>query len=488
MLGSRLRTRALALLTLTLGVVLATTAGALANLPILQISSDPYTNPTSQHRTEVEPDTFAFGSTVVSAFQVGRFFDGGASNIGFSTSTDAGASFTQGFLPATTFVSTPPGPYERLSDPVVAFDARHGTWLLSYLGLRTAGGAADVLVSRSPDGITWGTPIVILANNQFNDKNWTVCDNTASSPYYGHCYTTFDDNSQFNLILTSTSTDGGLTWGPALATTNKGHGIGGQPVVQPNGRVILPFIGFSAASYLLMATMSNDGGASWAPAIVITPVKFHLPAGNLRANIPMPSAEIDSAGRVYVVWSDCRFEPKCSASDLVLTTTTDGRIWSRPTRIPADPVGSGVDHFIPGLAVDPQSAGATARLVLTFYYYPVANCTVSTCQLSVAYVSSTNAGASWTTRTDIAGPMSLTWLADTNQGRMVGDYISTSFSGGHAVPVFAVAKAPVAGVFDEAMYTAAGGLTVGVGTTVAATDRNDGGPAGQPTGSRVTTR
>src|SRR2546427_12040390 len=57
------------------------------------LSTDPYTNPTSQHQTEVEPDTFAFGNTVVSAFQVGRFFDGGASNIGFATSTDGGNSF-----------------------------------------------------------------------------------------------------------------------------------------------------------------------------------------------------------------------------------------------------------------------------------------------------------------------------------------------------------------------------------------------------------
>ena len=25
------------------------------------------------------------------------------------------------------------------------------------------------------------------------DKNWTVCDNSPSSPFYGHCYTQFDD-------------------------------------------------------------------------------------------------------------------------------------------------------------------------------------------------------------------------------------------------------------------------------------------------------
>src|SRR5437879_13054882 len=36
-----------------------------ATVPLTKLSSDPYTNSTSQHATEVEPDTFAFGSTSV---------------------------------------------------------------------------------------------------------------------------------------------------------------------------------------------------------------------------------------------------------------------------------------------------------------------------------------------------------------------------------------------------------------------------------------
>ena len=32
---------------------------------------------------------------------------------------------------------------------------------------------------------------------------------------------------------------------------------------------------------------------------------------------------------------------------------------------------------------------------------------------------------------------------------MVGDYISTSFAGGYAFPVFTIAKPPTAGVFSE---------------------------------------
>src|SRR5438034_5304672 len=48
-----------------------------ATVPLVKLSSDPFTNASSQHATEVEPDTFAFGPTIVSAFQVGRIHDGG---------------------------------------------------------------------------------------------------------------------------------------------------------------------------------------------------------------------------------------------------------------------------------------------------------------------------------------------------------------------------------------------------------------------------
>ena len=71
-----------------------------ANAPLTRVSSDPYTNPTSQHATELEPDTFAHHGTVVSAFQVGRFFDGGASDIGVVRSGGRRCDLGRARLPA----------------------------------------------------------------------------------------------------------------------------------------------------------------------------------------------------------------------------------------------------------------------------------------------------------------------------------------------------------------------------------------------------
>ncbi len=77
---------------------------------------------------------YAFGSTVVATFQAGRFFSGGgSSNIGWATSTDAGATWTSGFLPSLTIYATPPGPAARATDPAVSFDRKSGTWLIATL-------------------------------------------------------------------------------------------------------------------------------------------------------------------------------------------------------------------------------------------------------------------------------------------------------------------------------------------------------------------
>jgi hypothetical protein len=446
--------------------------GVALGASLVQLSSDPYTNPDSQHATEVEPDTFAFGTTIVSAFQVGRIFDGGSSNIGFATSVNSGASWTHGFLPASTVNATPPGVYQRTSDPSVAFDAKHAEWIISYLGLFPNGNSSqvDVLVSRSVDGVSWGNPVVVNGDGHFNDKNWTVCDNTASSPFYGNCYTEFDDNTLGDLIQMSTSTNGGQTWAAPLPTANNAHGIGGQPVVQPGGTVIVPIVGFAGYTFLMLSFTSSNGGASWTKTMPVAHVAFHLPAGGLRASIPLPSAEVDGAGKVFVVWSDCHFEPTCGASDLVMSTSSDGVKWSKLSRIPLDPIGSGVDHFIPGLAVNKSTAGSSANLALTYYYYPNASCTTATCQLDLGLATSADGGATWSPAAQIAGPLTLTWLPNTTQGYMVGDYISASFAGTLAYPAFAVATAPSGGVFNETIDTIQGGVTAG-GSAISATDQ-----------------
>src|SRR5690349_6521636 len=86
----------------------ALTFAAAAEAAVKHVSVDLFTQATckasslTNHQTEVEPDTFANGSTIVAAFQVGRIYDGGACAVGFATSTNNGATWTSGLLPGIT--------------------------------------------------------------------------------------------------------------------------------------------------------------------------------------------------------------------------------------------------------------------------------------------------------------------------------------------------------------------------------------------------
>jgi Cytochrome P450 len=333
-----------------------------AQFTLVKISTDSFHNSSSQHKTEVEPDTYSWGSTMVAAFQVARVADGGGADLGFSTSTDSGKTWTFGSLPGWT-VNYKHGSASAASDASVVYDAKHGVWLIEGLPISNSG--VNVAVSRSQDGIHWSNPIVV-DGNEVDDKNWITCDNSSKSKFYGNCYAEWDQAFSTGLIQMSTSRDGGLTWSPGVPTADQAGGSGAEPLVLPNGTVVVPYLGFN-----MQAFTSTDGGASWGSSFTIANVNTFQGNSSLRSvGLPFPSTGIDKAGKLYVVWSDCSFRSGCSTNDLVIITSANGTKWTKPARIPIDARSSTVDHFIPGLAVDRATSGKTAHLTATYYYYP----------------------------------------------------------------------------------------------------------------------
>jgi len=438
-----------------------------------RISTDKFTNADSVHKTEVEPSSFAWGSTIVSTFHVARRPDSegwGSGDIGFATSTDGGATWKYGYLPGLT-VNYGGGSYGAVSDPAVAYDAKHGQWLISSLplvGLAPGGEyIGDVAVSRSPDGLHWGNP-VIVDSTHLDDKTWIVCDNTATSSYYGNCYTEWDQAYGTFEVLMSTSSDGGQTWGPGLASADGTLGTGAEPIVQPNGTVIVPFVGYPLSNnfevgVLMDAFSSTNGGTSWGDTFIISDIDEHLVAGDFR-DPDFPASAIDGQGKVYVVWHDCRFRANCTSNDIVMSSSADGQNWSDTVRIPIDPVTSTVDHFMAAIGADPTTSGDNAHLTIVYYYYPVADCG-SSCQLYVGYTCSQDGGNTWTAATELAGPMELAWLPYSDGGYMIADYVTVSYSNGNAFGVFPVAKAPSKGLDREAIYANIEPLPVVPGAT-----------------------
>jgi len=418
---------------------------------LIRLSVDTLHNSDSVHRTEVEPDFFSWGNTIVGTFHVARVpgsIGWGSGDIGWSTSTDSGKTWTHGILPGLT-KNYKDGPFGWAADPSVAYDVKHGEWLISTLPLKSQEGSGkigDVAVSRSPDGLHWDNPIVI-DNTQLDDKNWTTCDDTSTSPYYGNCYTEWDQAYGTGDVLMSVSRDGGKTWTPGKPSADHAGGLGGEPLVQPDGTVIVPF-----RSSGLAAFRSTDGGKTWSDTVVIASVNQHGEDGDIRTGFDMPSATIDGSGEVYVVWSDCRFRANCASNDIVMSTSSDGKSWSSPVRIPIDPVKSTVDHFLPGIGADLSTSGDTAHLTIVYYYYPVSSCNNS-CKLYVGFTTSEDGGKTWTAGTQLAGPMDLTWLPLSDAGYMVADYIGVTYSNGNPFGIFAVATAPTGSTLHEAMYT-----------------------------------
>jgi hypothetical protein len=376
----------------------------------------------AQHGTIVEPDSAAFGNTVVAAFQVGRFRGGGAGTIGWASSQDAGRTWRSGVLPGV----------GHASDPTVAFDQRHGVWLVVTLGITN--GPTSLDVSRSSNGRTWSsaTPALSAPTSAF-DKEWIFCDNGASSPRRGTCYVAYTNLRTSAIGLTSSS-DGGVTWTPPTLVGPPGDVVDGLPGALPDGTLVVAWL----AGRTIFAARSSNGGSSFTAPVVVSEIGASATPG-LRAP-PLPALDVDRRGRLLLAWADCRFRAGCSGNDIVLSTSTDGVSWSQPARVTT---GSG-SYATPGLAADSRTNG----IVVSAQVVASGAC----CTVGMAVAVSRD-GSSWppTRRLD-ARTMSFDWLPAAGNARFLGDYLAASWAGSRPLAIVPIASPPGAGRLDQSLY------------------------------------
>ena len=317
---------------------------ALANVPLTTVSEDPFTNTTAYHQTEVEPDTFAWGSTIVSVFQTGRYPDGGSDDIGWATTTNGGTSWTNGFLPGITSFSNPAGPYARVSDPSVAYDPKHDVWLALSL---TVDSKNTAIVNRSTDGgLTWNPVVVSAHRRERLRQDVDHLRHVVGQPQLRHLL------HDVGRLRPRRHHDAQPVHRRREALDARHRGRRARPGRPAGGtaererrRALL------GRRRPIQSLVSTDGGKTYSGPYTISTQTDHGVVG-LRTE-PLPSAELDKKGNVYVVWQDCRFRSGCSANDIVMSTSKNGTAWSATVRIPIDAAGSTVDHFIPGIGVDP---------------------------------------------------------------------------------------------------------------------------------------
>jgi hypothetical protein len=419
-----------------------------------QLVRDRFRGLGAQEGTAVEPDSASHGSTVVAAYQVGRFIDGGALAIGFATTRNAARTWRSGLLPSLSRAAKPAGRAEFVADPSVAFDAKHGYWLIASLTAFPTANA--IVISRSRDGLTWNAPITAVRSDSL-DKSWVACDNWPGSPNRGSCYLAYLDGST-DAIVMRTSTDGGKTWSRSVVVAYGSKAQqsinGAQPLIRPNGTVVVAFTALAGVPadgrHRIAVVRSTDGGTSFGDQQTVGYIEaqgFFI--FGMRAP-QFPSGDVDAGGTVYLTWHDCP-DFQCEGNEVVFSRSPDGVTWSTPQPLPAAPGRADADAFLPALAVAPGTRGAKARLAIT--YYSIRCSRLATCVLDAFMVGSPDGGRTWKVPERLnPGTMKLYWLADTNLGRMVGDYISTSFVGSRPIPVLALAGAPSHGRFNEAIF------------------------------------
>jgi hypothetical protein len=241
-----------------------------------------------------------------------------------------------------------------------------GNYQYAYSGLDALNGFTT---STSPDyghsiasggpngnGLPFGTTQGVLA-----DRQWMtfVDDHTVLLSY----------NQQVprNVVI-QTSTDGGLTYAPTAVVAAPNAEFPG-PLRYVEGTSIVYFPYTKGMSVNL--AVSNDKGATWTNCNVANGEEF-VKGGTAGFAV----ADHDSAGNVYVAWSDSSayhaWMSALTAADVAACNEPIAQVKSDPGGIPALHLGSApvqVDRDKVGTTVFPWVAagGAPGRVAVTFY-------------------------------------------------------------------------------------------------------------------------
>ena len=300
---------------------------AMANVPLTQVSADPFTNSTSQHATEVEPDTFANGATVVGAFQVGRFFNGGATDVGFVRSGDGGAHWdAPGFLPGHDVQlgrGRQPVRARQRRERRVRRRARDVADLVDPAAAEHVGARRCSSTARPTTARTWSTPVADPAAGLAQRRPRQELDRLRQRRELAVPRPLLHGARQLRRgrpradehvdrrrrDVERADRDRRPRQGPRRPAGRAARRHRGRPVREPQRQ---------DRRVRLRATAAPRGRS----AVSVSAIRFHGVAGGLRTS-PLPTAEIAADGTVYVAWEDCRFRAACAP------TTSCSR--SRPT-------------------------------------------------------------------------------------------------------------------------------------------------------------
>ena len=336
-------------------------------MPQRQISSDPFTNSTSQHRTEVEPDTFASArrswprSRPAASSTAARPTSAGRRP---PTAAPPGPRLPAGI---TTFAGG--GPYVRVSDPAVAYDAKHNVWLISRSSLieRRLHGAASSPAARptaaapGANPVTVGAPAATWTRTGSPATTSRPARSTATATPSGTTTARQPDQDEH---LDATAA---LTWGPPRDTgdRHRPRRPAGRAAQRHRHRARRPVRTRPRSVASARPTAARPGRD---PATVAT-VSDHTVAGGLRTE---PAALGRDRRRRHGLrgLAGLPLPQRLRSNDIVMQHVDRRRHLDAPCPHPDRRHHQHRRPLHPGHRGRPATSGATAHLALTYYFYP----------------------------------------------------------------------------------------------------------------------
>ena len=187
-------------------------------------------------------------------------------------------------------------------DPLVAFAPDGSVHAISLTPLDRA-----IIASHSTDGgLTW-SPAVILDQTSGSDKTQFAIDQSRG-PRRGEMAAIWARNSA-RQIMVSTSADNGLTWSPPQAIVDvPGPYVTSDIAYGPQGEIYALFVDVQDPQ-TVMLDCSRDGGATWGTDILV--VQGPKLSSSAYTFLPLPvfNVAVDYtngpySGRVYVLYHE----------------------------------------------------------------------------------------------------------------------------------------------------------------------------------------
>jgi len=361
--------------------------------------------------TQSETSVAAFGNNIVATYNstahmtldpTGGLHFTSILICGFSTSNDAGKTWTSGFFPPI------PGSIGNLGDPSIDVD-RHGNFYFSCLGIDTLR-RGTVQVNKSTDGgRTWSDPAVVQVDNG-SDKEWIAVGPDPAHRDQDNVYVTWTSfqprtppaSGLRSDLRFGRSTDEGATWMaktifvPA-ADADPTHPTDAvqfsTPYVDPvTGRLYVPFGHLSRGNQdFIRILASDDAGETFsflnfnvpgAPDPTLLPVVepgelIDMGSGGIRPGIhagtpsagrsglrlfryanrllPVQPAFAARNGVLSLAWANSTSpifgDPDAGSIILFIRSDDGGATWTAPIQVNPS-VPTDIHHVVPSLALD----------------------------------------------------------------------------------------------------------------------------------------